>query len=193
MVFRQLCGYLLTSDSPTRDRGRARVYRECHGLHLECHGLLLTRRLADARNLDGAASAGPPGRISKPMSLTGIGAIGSALHLPGNAASIAAPKLPKRRRIVFSLGDMPAAVQDSAVGRLPNCWMKPATAASAKSSPIRPSHSGAWRSRPRNAGVFVLCMSGSTPVLSLALRISAGTRLVQPHLGIERRCLKLEV
>jgi len=44
------------------------------------------------------------------------------------AAATAIRKLPNRRRIVFSLGVMPAVVHDSAVGRVPNRAMKSRTA-----------------------------------------------------------------
>ena len=76
----------------------------------------------------------------------------------------AALRLPKRRRIVFSDGLMPAWVHKAAVGEVPRSATKRRTAWSAWSEarlPFKPNR----RRRPPNSKLFELCMAGSTRFL----------------------------
>jgi hypothetical protein len=73
-------------------------------------------------------------------------------------------KLPKRRRIVFSDGLIPAWVHEAAVGEVPRSATKRRTASSAWSEarlPFKPKR----RRRPPNSKVFELCMAGPTKFL----------------------------
>jgi len=88
----------------------------------------------------------------------------------------AALKLPKRRRIVFSDGLMPAWVHEAAVGEAPRSATKRLTASSAWSEarlPFKPNR----RRRPLNSKVFELCMAGSTRLLSSELAVVSLVRL----------------
>ena len=98
-------------------------------------------------------------RNGQPWPLVMPGHAGSTKSMPAHWT--AALKLPKRRRIVFSDGLMPAWVHEAAVGEVPRSATKRRTASSAWSEarlPFKPNR----RRRPSNSKVFELCMAGST-------------------------------